>query len=256
MKHIPNIFTLINLFCGCLAIVFALQLDIALASLDEGMPIMQSVQASLWMASLFIGIAAIVDFLDGFLARLIGASSEMGKQLDSLSDVVSFGVAPGVIIYQILRMAVMKETEAMETATFGTYLAFLIPCCAAWRLAKFNIDDSQQYGFKGVPTPAVGLVVASLPLILYYNYNYFNIDMINLLLNKWVLYVIILVLCYLMVSNLPIMSLKFKDYTLKNNMMKLVLLIIAVIAGITLKWLAVPVVFILYVVLSLAARKS
>ncbi|HYE54209.1 MAG TPA: CDP-alcohol phosphatidyltransferase family protein [Chitinophagaceae bacterium] len=255
MKHIPNIFTLLNLFSGCLAIVYALQLDISYWFYEvDGQPMLQSVQASLWMASLFIGIAAVIDFLDGFLARLIGASSEMGKQLDSLSDVVSFGVAPGIILYQVLRMAVMKESEAMETSTAGTYLAFLVPCAAAWRLAKFNLDSSQQYGFRGVPTPAVGLLVASFPLILYY--NYFNGAINTVLLSTWAMYAIILVLCYLMVSNLPIMSLKFRDYTLKNNMMKLVLLVIAVVAGIALKWLAVPVVFILYVVLSLASNRK
>ena len=127
-------------------------------------------QASLWMASLFIAIAGVIDFLMDFLRRLLKATSEMGKQLDSLSDVVSFGVAPGIILYQLLRMSVMSDSEAVEIAAVWTYAAFLVPCFAAWRLAKFNIDTRQQYGFRGVPTPAVGLLIASLPLILYYNY--------------------------------------------------------------------------------------
>jgi CDP-diacylglycerol---serine O-phosphatidyltransferase len=250
MKHIPNIFTLINLFCGCLAVVFALQLSVSyLYELDER-PMVQSMQSSLWMASLFIGIAAVVDFLDGFLARLFRVSSEMGKQLDSLSDVVSFGVAPGIILYQLLRISAIKESGALDTTVAGTYLAFLLPCCAAWRLAKFNLDASQQYGFRGVPTPAVGLLVASFPLVLHY--NYFDGAVNGVLLNTWVLYLIIALLCYLMVSNLPIMGLKFKDYSLRNNISKLVLLVIAVVAGLTLKWLAVPVVFIVYIIVSLA----
>jgi CDP-diacylglycerol---serine O-phosphatidyltransferase len=254
MKHIPNIFTLANLFFGCLAIVYALQLEVAFLYELDGQPIMQSMQSSLWMASIFIGVAAVIDFLDGFVARLLKVPSEMGKQLDSLSDVVSFGVAPGVIMYQLLRIAVMKESEDMETSIAWTYAAFLVPCFAAWRLAKFNIDTRQQYGFRGVPTPAVGLLIASFPLILYY--NYFDGSVNDLLLNRWVLYAIIALLCYLMVADIPIMSLKFKDYTLRSNMMKLVLVVLAVAAAIALKWMAVPVIFILYIILSLANRNK
>lgn len=215
---------------------------------------MQSMQSSLWMASLFIAIAAVIDFLDGFLARLMKVSSEMGKQLDSLSDVVSFGVAPGVILYQMLRMAVMTDSEAVETSAVWTYAAFLIPCFAAWRLAKFNLDTRQLYGFRGVPTPAVGLLIASFPLILYH--NYFDGAINNLLLSKWVLYLIIVVLCYLMVADFPVIGLKFKDYSLKSNITKIVLLVVAVAAAFSLKWLAVPVVFIIYIILSLATRSK
>lgn len=254
MKHIPNIFTLVNLFLGCLAIVHALQLDVSFLYELDGRPIMQSMQASLGMASLFIGLAAVVDFLDGFLARLMKASSEMGKQLDSLSDVVSFGVAPAVILYQILRIAIMAEDNAIESSMIWTYPAFLIACFAAWRLAKFNIDTRQQYGFRGVPTPAVGLLIASFPLILYY--NYFDGAVNPVLLNKWVIYLIILLLSYLMVMDRPILSLKFKDYSVRNNISKIILLVVAVAAALILKWLAVPVVFIIYIILSLTTAKS
>lgn len=253
MKHIPNIFTLFNLFFGCLAIAYALQLDVSYLYELDGRPIMQSMQSSLWMASLFIAIAGVIDFLDGFVARLLKVSSEMGKQLDSLSDVVSFGVAPGMILYQILRIAIMKESDAVETSSAWAYAAFAIPCFAAYRLAKFNLDTRQQYGFRGVPTPAVGLLIASFPLILYH--NYFDGAINNLLLNKWVIYLIIALLCYLMVSDHPILSLKFRDYSLKNNITKIILLVVAVVAAIALKWLAVPVVFIIYIILSLATRE-
>ncbi|MGB8194382.1 MAG: CDP-alcohol phosphatidyltransferase family protein [Chitinophagaceae bacterium] len=254
MKHIPNIFTLINLFFGCLAIVSALQLDVSFLYQLDGQPIMQNMQASLWMASLFIGLAAIVDFLDGFLARLMKVSSEMGKQLDSLSDVVSFGVAPAIILYQILRMAILKDSEALETPMTWAYAAFLVACFAAWRLAKFNIDTRQQYGFRGVPTPAVGLLVASFPLILYY--NYFDGAVNDLLLNRWVIFAIVILLCYLMVMDRPILSLKFKDFSLRNNILKIILLVVAVVAALTLKWLAVPAVFVVYIILSLATARS
>lgn len=254
MKQIPNIFTLFNLFFGCLAIAYALQLNVSFLYELDGNPIRQSIQASLWMASLFIAIAAVIDFLDGFIARLMKAQSEMGKQLDSLSDVVSFGVAPGIILYQLLRIAIMKESQAVETSVAWTYAAFAIPCFAAWRLAKFNLDTRQQYGFRGVPTPAVGLLIASFPLILYH--DYFDGAVNSLLLNKWVLYLIIAILCYLMVADFPVQSLKFRDYTLKSNISKLILLAVAVAAAFTLQWLAVPVVFIVYIVLSLATRSQ
>jgi CDP-diacylglycerol---serine O-phosphatidyltransferase len=253
MKQIPNVFTLINLFLGCLAIVHALQLDVSFLYEVDGQHIVQNMQASLGMASLFIGLAAIVDFLDGFIARLMKASSEMGKQLDSLSDVVSFGVAPAVILYQLLRLSIMVEDSAIESPVVWTYAAFIVACAAAWRLAKFNIDTRQQFGFRGVPTPAVGLLIASFPLIIHY--DYFDGEVNKLLLNKWVLYLIILLLSYLMVMDRPILSLKFKDYSLRNNVSKIILLVVAVVAGIALKWLAVPVVFIIYIILSLATAK-
>ncbi len=254
MKHIPNIFTLANLFFGCLAIVYGLQLEVAFMYDSAGERITHSLQSSLWMSSMFIGIAAVIDFLDGFVARLLKVPSEMGKQLDSLSDVVSFGVAPGVIMYQILRMVAASESETLETSIAWAYPAFLVPCFAAWRLAKFNIDTRQQYGFRGVPTPAVGLLIASFPLILYY--DYFDGSVNSMLLNRWVLYAIIAIVSFLMVSDIPIMSLKFRDYTLRSNLMKLVLVVVAIVAALVLKWMAVPAIFVLYIILSLAEPKK
>ncbi len=247
MKQIPNIFTLLNLFFGCIAIVFALQNTIDISYTAEGGQYLKLTE-NIFYASLFIGIAAVVDFLDGFVARLLKASSEMGKQLDSLADVVSFGAAPGIILYQFLRMSFIKENEGMETSIIWLVPAFIFSCAGAYRLARFNIDTSQSFGFKGVPIPAAGLVVASLPLI------YWNIQseaVYNLLLNKWFLYALILVLSALMVSTLPLMALKFKDFTIKNNLPKIILLVIALAAAFLLQWIAVPVVFITYIILSL-----
>jgi CDP-diacylglycerol---serine O-phosphatidyltransferase len=131
--------------------------------------------------------------------------------------------------------------------------AFFLTCAAAYRLAKFNVDDSQQYGFKGVPTPAVGILVASFPLIRWYSHGGIVLDM---LLSRWVLYAIIVLLSYLMVSNLPMMGLKFKDYSLKGNIPKLLLLVIAIITALLLKWIAVPVVFIAYILVSLLLKNK
>jgi CDP-diacylglycerol--serine O-phosphatidyltransferase len=207
----------------------------------------------IWLASLFIGLAAIVDFLDGFVARIFKATSEMGKQLDSLADLVSFGVAPGLIIYQLLRLSFAQESGALDASIIGLLPALLIPCAAAWRLARFNLDTTQSFSFKGMPVPAVGIFVASLPLI-YWNVN--EQWAIDLFLNKWFLYSLTVVLSWLMVSNLPLMALKFKDYNLKNNMPKLLLLIIAVAALVLLKWLAIPVVELAYVLLSLLFKNK
>lgn len=250
MNKIPNLFTLLNLFFGCCAIVFTLQNGITHAFSDQG-EYFVTFPEQLALASLFIGMSAVVDFLDGFVARLFKASSEMGKQLDSLADVVSFGVAPGLILYQFLRLSFAQQEDGLDISIGWLLPAFIIPCAAAWRLAKFNIDTSQQYGFKGMPTPAAGLLIASLPLILFYG----NQSTINqLLANKWVLYAIIAIVSYLMVSNIPLLAMKFKDFSLKGNLPKIILLLAAVLGAVLLKWLAVPVVFILYIIVSLAFK--
>jgi CDP-diacylglycerol--serine O-phosphatidyltransferase len=252
MKNIPNLFTLLNLFFGCLAVIFILQNGISVMYTDEGVQYV-GIPEKIGVASLFIGLAALVDFLDGLVARLFKAVSPMGKQLDSLADVVSFGVAPGMILYQFLRMSYASQANGLDVSVLLFLPALIIPCAAAYRLAKFNIDDSQQYGFKGVPTPAAGLLVASMPLIYWYSSN----GSINaFLLNKWALYGIILIVAYLMVSDMPLMALKFKDYSLKSNIPKLLLLLLAVVAAVFLKWLAVPVVFIFYIVVSLVFKKA
>jgi CDP-diacylglycerol--serine O-phosphatidyltransferase len=156
-------------------------------------------------------------------------------------------------LYQFLRMSFAGKTGALDTSIVWLMPAFILSCASAYRLAKFNTDSTQQYGFKGVPTPAVGVLVASFPLIYWYSRN----DLATqLLLNSWALYGLILLLSWLMISNLPIMALKFKDFTLKNNLPKLLLLAIAVVAAILLKWIAVPVVFIAYIVVSLALKNK
>ncbi len=247
MKQIPNLFTLINLVFGCFAIVFTLQNGIAIAGEGDGATWID-IPEKIWLASLFIGLAAVVDFLDGFVARLFKASSEMGKQLDSLADVVSFGVAPGMILFQFLRLSYAKETNSLDTSVIWLLPAFLVPCAAAWRLARFNLDTSQTLHFKGMPVPAAGIFVAAFPVI-YWNVNETWVQ--ELLLNKWFLYGIIAALSWLMVSTLPLMALKFKNFGLKNNWPKYVLVLVAIAALLILKWLAVPVIVLAYVLLSL-----
>ena len=252
MKQIPNLFTLLNLFLGCIAIVFTLQNGILINVSAEGTELLD-IPEKIWMASLFIGLAAIVDFLDGFVARLFKATSEFGKQLDSLADVVSFGVAPAMIIYQFLRLSFAQEEGGVEISLLWLIPVFILPCAAAWRLARFNLDTSQSYSFKGMPVPAVGLFVASLPLI-YWNVN--EPWVYNLLLNKWFLYGNVLVLSYLMISTIPLMAMKFKDYSWQNNLPRYLLIVIAVLAIVLLKWLSVPVIVLAYVLLSLLFKNK
>ncbi|MBS1600297.1 MAG: CDP-alcohol phosphatidyltransferase family protein [Bacteroidetes bacterium] len=252
MKQIPNLITLLNLFFGCLAIISVLQNGISVMYSADGSQLVDMPE-KIWMASMFIGLAGVADFLDGFAARLFKSDSAIGKELDSLADVVSFGVAPGMILYQFLRMSYMKQENGLDISMMWLMPALLVPCAGAYRLARFNIDSSQSHSFKGVPIPAVGLLIASFPLI-YWNAD--NETIVGLLLNKWILYGIILFVSYCMISRWPLMAFKFKDFSFKNNSPRFLLVLIAVISAVFLHWLAVPLVFIFYIVLSLAFKNK
>ena len=252
LKQIPNIVTLLNLFFGCMAIIAAVQPGLTIITGSDGEQIV-ALPEKIWLAAIFIGIAAVIDFLDGFVARLLNASSEMGKQLDSLADVVSFGVAPAMIAYQFLRLSYAQQEDGLDVSMAYLLPAFILPCAAAYRLGRFNLDTTQQYGFKGLPVPAAGLMIASFPLIYWFSGSP---TLVALFLNKWLWYGVIVLLSGLMVSTLPLMAFKFKDYSLANNWPKYLLVAIAVIAGIFLQWLAIPLVIIAYVVLSLALKQA
>lgn len=243
MKQIPNLFTLLNLVFGCLAVIFIFKYD------PQNSAVANLSAIGIIMGSVFIFLSAVVDFLDGFVARLFKATSAMGAQLDSLADVVSFGVAPAMIMYKLLEIAYTKQSLDFSIAHLLPVL--LIPCAGAWRLARFNLDKEQTYYFKGIPIPAAGIVVASLPLALSQ-----ESDWAGALLQPWVLYCIVVILSILMVSQIPMISLKFKSAAISDNMDKLILVIIAVVSAIFLQWAAVPVVFIAYVILSLIFKPN
>ncbi len=253
MKHIPNIFTLGNLFFGCLAIVCIMQPGLTIAVDGNGENLV-TLPEKIWMSALFIVLAAVIDFLDGFVARLLNVPSEMGKQLDSLADVVSFGVAPGLIVFQFLRLSFAQQPDGLDTNIFWLLPAFILPCAGAYRLARFNTDTSQYKGFRGVPIPAVGLLFASFPLIYWYTSH---IWMVNLLLNKWFWYATVLAASYLMVSTLPMMALKFQGtFSMKKILPFLALALVGLSAGLMFHWLAVPITFIAYVILSLTFKQK
>lgn len=249
-RLIPNIFTLLNLFLGCMAIVQVMQSGLTISVESDGSSIVV-LPEKIYLASVFVACAAVVDFLDGFVARLLKTPSELGKQLDSLADVVSFGVVPGLIAFQFLRYAYAQQEDGLDINTLWLLPAFLLPCAGAYRLARFNIDSSQSYGFKGVPIPAAGLLIASFPLIYWYAQEAWAV---KLLVNKWFWYLAIVLISYLMISTLPMMALKFKSVSVKDNWPKLLLLVIAVLTALLFKWLAVPLVFVVYVILSLCIK--
>ena len=252
IKQLPNLFTLLNLFFGCIAIVLIVQTGLAVSIDASGQQTVEIPQKIYW-ASVFIGIAAVVDFFDGFVARLLKASSEMGKQLDSLADVVSFGVAPGMIVFEFLRRAFASEQNGLDISILYLLPAFIIPCAGAYRLARFNIDTEQSYGFKGVPIPAVGLFVASFPLLYWYS----NSEWIVMLLqNKWFWYALIIAVSYSMVSSLPMLAMKFKTFTIKALLPFMIITIVSVITAIIFGWLAVSAGFITYVILSLFFKQQ
>lgn len=247
LKQIPNIFTLLNLFFGCIAIITVVQPGL-IVSQDESLQQIIDVPEKMVYASLFIALAAVIDFLDGFVARLLKATSEMGKQLDSLADVVSFGVAPGMIIFQFLRLSYSQDIESLNSNSVLLYLAFLIPCAGAYRLARFNLDETQTKVFKGVPIPAIGLLIASIPLIYFNNHSQWIYE---LLLNQWMWYFVILFLSYLMVSNIPMLSLKLKDISIKALLPFIIVLLVAITTILIFGWLGIVFTFISYLIVSL-----
>jgi CDP-diacylglycerol--serine O-phosphatidyltransferase len=250
MKNIPNIFTLLNLFFGCIAIICILQNGITVVYTNDGQ-VYADIPEKIWLAPLFIGMAALVDFLDGFLARLLKQASALGKELDSLADVVSFGVAPGMILYQFLRMSFMGQENGTDVSMLWLVPSFILPCAAAFRLAIFNLDTTQSKSFRGVPVPAVGLTIASLPII-YWTRN--SNLILTILLNKWYLYLIILILSVLMISRIPILSMKVGGKNDPQTVPRIILLVLSVISVVFLHWLAVPFVFLFYIVISLAFK--
>jgi CDP-diacylglycerol---serine O-phosphatidyltransferase len=250
MKHIPNLFTLLNLFFGCVAVICILQNGITIVYSNDGAQF-ADIPERIWLAPLFIGLAALADFLDGFLARLLKQDSPLGRELDSLADVVSFGVAPGLIIYQFLRKSYMGQEDGADVSMIWLLPALILPCAAAYRLAVFNLDNSQTKSFKGIPVPAVGLMVASFPLI-YWTRN--SNWIINLLLNKWILYAIVILLSYGMISRAPMLSGKMVGKQDPQQLPRLILIVFALIAGIFLQWLAVPLIFLFYIIISLAFK--
>ncbi|WP_370443839.1 phosphatidylcholine/phosphatidylserine synthase [Aquimarina sp. AU474] len=243
-KQIPNSITLLNLFCGCIAVIFA-------------------VNGNLEFAAFFVILGIGFDFFDGFAARILNAQSDLGLQLDSLADMVTSGVVPGIVMYQLLSQVFGKpfyvtpgswETNQILMSFDWSYvslLGLLITLASAYRLAKFNIDTRQTSSFIGLPTPANTLLIISLPLILKFQHEAFVSELI---LNKWFLIGTTLVSCYLLNAEIPLFALKFKTWGFKENKIRYIFLLITAILIIVLQFVAIPLIIILYILISLFWR--
>ncbi len=234
-KNIPNAITCGNLLCGCLAIVFAFHNNLV------------------WSAYL-VGIAAVLDFFDGFAARLLKVGGEMGKQLDSLADMVTFGVVPGVVMFQLINFSIYHGIS--DNSNYIPYAAFLIPIFSALRLAKFNIDTRQTSSFIGVPTPANAILICSFPLINSFQPSFFNYGVITISENVYFLIGLTLSMSFLMVAELPLFALKFKTFKWADNQMRYMFLIISVLLLILFQFIAIPFIIFLYILLSIINNKT
>jgi len=228
-KHIPNILTLLNLFSGCIAIVF-----IAKYKFD--------------LALYFVCLGIFFDFFDGFFARKFGVSGPLGVQLDSLADMVTSGVAPGYVMYQLLSfngsfMQVVNDLSIFQVSFFG----FIITLGACYRLANFNIDTRQSDSFIGLPTPANALFIMSLPLVIEECHFLTLSELLNM---KGVLLAITLLSAYVMNAEIPLFSLKIKDFSFQKYKLQIGFLVVSIVMIATLQFLAIPLIIITYVLLS------
>ncbi len=231
-NHIPNSITLLNLTSGLISVYFGV----------KGTP------ADLAIAGIFIFVGAFFDFFDGFSARLLHAKSNIGLQLDSLSDMVTFGVAPGFILYQMILIS--HGNPAAKGIDILPFLALMVPWMSALRLAKFNIDETQTTSFKGLPTPALALLIASLPLIrqnLYASQDFWYM----VFTNTYFLLATGFFGSLLLVSHFPMFSLKFSSYGWKENSIKYVFLGMSLVLLVSLQILAIPFIILFYLFLSL-----
>lgn len=226
-KHIPNTLTCLNLICGTLSV-------------------MAAVKGNLEMAAIWIIIAAVFDFFDGFAARMLKVASPIGKELDSLSDVVSFGVAPAMIIYTWLNRCLFEMQPALSSSRFMElmpFIALLVPALSAVRLARFNIDERQTTTFIGLPTPANALFLGFIPLAA---------DKLVFLNNFWVVWSFTLLFALLLVSPISMISLKFKDLKFKGiNIARYTLIITGLVLIPVFHWGAFPLIILAYILISL-----
>lgn len=243
IRQIPNIITSLNLLCGSVAILFAISGDLI-------------------TASFFVFTGIVFDFFDGLAARWLNAQSEIGLQLDSLADVVTCGVAPAMVMLEMINISMTSEpmniTRSLALSGWNesvfSYLPFtglLIAVAAAYRLAKFNVDTRQTESFIGLPTPANAIFILSLPLILHFQHSE---AIEGVIMNKWFLVGITILSCFIMNAEVRLFALKFKTWDLKSNRIRYIFLIMCVVAIILLKFIALPVIILLYFVMSLFSK--
>ncbi|MFK7922732.1 MAG: phosphatidylcholine/phosphatidylserine synthase [Bacteroidia bacterium] len=235
LKSLPNIFTAANLFCGMIALVFI-------------------ATGNLLGASIMVATSLVMDWLDGFVARLVGVSSAVGKELDSLADMVTFGAVPGFVMAAMIQTSLGKEfvpnviwhPVVPEDLPYFL-LGFLIPIFSALRLARFNLDERQSDAFYGLPTPANTMLIFSLWMIARWQPETFLGSALG---NTWVLIGITLVSCYILIADIRLLALKFKSFGFKGNEMRYILILASIVLLILMQYVAIPIILLLYIVLS------
>jgi len=246
-RHIPNILTLLNVLSGCVAVVFAVW--------------------NQWeLTALFVFIGILFDFMDGLAARILKVQTDFGIQLDSLADMITSGLVPGIVMFQLLNMSqtggwnmqhVMEMTDTMQwistKATLLPFFGFLITLASGYRLARFNTDENQVTSFIGLPTPANALLIISLPLILIYHAN----DTLNtIILNPWFLIGMVVVSSFLLNAPIELFAFKFKNWTFKDNALRYIFILVSLFLLGTMKFLAIPAIILFYIVSSLVNTLS
>lgn len=219
LKHIPNLLTISNLICGCIALYFTFHNNLV-------------------YAAYLIGLAALFDFMDGAVARLLKVSGPMGKELDSLADMVSFGVVPGSVAFHLL------ENSSLASYSF---IALVIPSFSAYRLAKFNIDERQTDSFIGLPTPANCLVFISIPLITTFQAESIIASVIVI---PEVIIALSIILSLALISEIPLFALKFKNLKFSENKIRFIFLGLTVVLLAILHFSAIPLIVLIYLLLS------
>ena len=238
-KHVPNFITLLNLSCGLLAVIAIFK-----GYYDE--------------AFIFVCLGIFFDFWDGFFARKFHVSGELGLQLDSLADMVTSGVVPGLMMFRLIETIQINQTAynvTEDTFYMGIvpYFGFLITIASAYRLAKFNIDKRQIDSFIGLPTPANALFIMSIPMIQYYSdYEW----LYNLLNNPFVLMLITFLSAYFLNANIPLFSLKLKSLAWEKAKLPYLFISFAVILFLLLDFVAIPLIVISYVLISVIVNSK
>ncbi len=228
LRQLPNFITCLNLLCGCMATVFVFKGKIPLIAVC-------------------IAGSLIFDFLDGLVARALNAGSAMGRELDSLADMISFGLVPGAIMHHLfLISAPVSLNLTTGWVEVLAYMPFMITVFSAWRLAKFNIDERPRDHFFGMPTPAATIFIAGLALVIQYD----KFHLTPFLLNSYLIGGLTLVICYMLVSGIKLFTLKFKSFDWSENKMQYILIISAVVLVPLIGAASVPLLVILYVILS------
>jgi len=229
-QHVPNLITLLNLAAGCIALIFAFE-------------------ENFLFAFYFVALGIFLDFFDGFFARLYNVSGPLGMELDSLADMVTSGVVPGIVMFKMLSNTLF----GYDIHPFVPYLGFIITLGSCYRLAKFNIDTRQSDSFIGLPTPANALFILSLPLVIA---NTDSLLVLEILTNPYVLLAISVLSAYLLNAEIPLFSLKVKKFSLKENLIQIVFLLLSLLLLFFFQFLGVPLLILLYVLMSVLTNKS